>query len=223
MLIGGGRNKHNPSAPLISDITPLYYDTYDIKTNTFNTMSRSNKEKYMNDLQIFYRSISSRYGDDKIPSHIHTFDDILTTDIGPIQQMGGGKSTESKKLSDAFNTLSGHTIMNYAESLKQLIHDTNNLQQSIIDVLAELFIYIEPDTSNNKDKNIATINPLLTNLNIGDVMNKARTIIIKLYLDCELNYTNNIKLYESIVEQKILDTTKSQIKHLKKLLDTIVS
>ena len=52
---------------------------------------------------------------------------------------------------------------------------------------------------------------------------KARKIIVELYVKCETDYVNGLKIYEAIVEKKILETTQSQINTLKKESDVIVS
>ena len=52
---------------------------------------------------------------------------------------------------------------------------------------------------------------------------KTRRFIIDLYVKCETDYVNGIKLYEAIVESKILDTTQNQIDTLNKEAKKIVS
>ena len=43
---------------------------------------------------------------------------------------------------------------------------------------------------------------------------KARRFIVDLYIKCETDYVNGVKLYQAIVESKILQTTINQIKTL---------
>lgn len=45
---------------------------------------------------------------------------------------------------------------------------------------------------------------------------------MELYVKCEKDYINGIKLYEAIVERKILETTQKQIENLKKEADKII-
>ena len=44
---------------------------------------------------------------------------------------------------------------------------------------------------------------------------------MKLYLTCEMDYTNGIKIYEAIIEEKILDTSQNQINYFNKLSDSL--
>ena len=44
----------------------------------------------------------------------------------------------------------------------------------------------------------------------------ARSLIINLYLTCEVNYVNGLNIYEAIVDQKILDTLQNQTNYLEK-------
>lgn len=39
---------------------------------------------------------------------------------------------------------------------------------------------------------------------------------MELYVKCETDYVNGMKIYEAIVESKILETTKNQIQSLQK-------
>ena len=48
-------------------------------------------------------------------------------------------------------------------------------------------------------------------------------LIIKLYLTCEVDYSNGVKIYEAIVEEKILETAQNQIKTLEKIKDMLYS
>jgi hypothetical protein len=43
-----------------------------------------------------------------------------------------------------------------------------------------------------------------------------------LYLTCEKDFTEGIKIYEAIVESRILDTTMKQIDKLEKISDNLV-
>jgi hypothetical protein len=49
-----------------------------------------------------------------------------------------------------------------------------------------------------------------------------RKIIIELYVKCETDYVNGIKLYEAIVESKILESTQKQIQTLQKESEKIL-
>ena len=52
-------------------------------------------------------------------------------------------------------------------------------------------------------------------------MIETRSLIINLYLTCEVNYVNGLNIYEAIVDQKIYDTLQNQTKNLEKKLEEI--
>jgi fructose-specific phosphotransferase system component IIB len=58
------------------------------------------------------------------------------------------------------------------------------------------------------------INSGLTETELQELIESARAIIIDLYISCEEDYVKGIKIYESIVEHNILQTTQSQIETL---------
>ena len=72
-------------------------------------------------------------------------------------------------------------------------------------------------------KNKIGINPKLTDESLQNSIIKARKIIVELYVKCETDYVNGLKIYETIVEKKILETTQKQIDTLQKESDKIIS
>ena len=67
------------------------------------------------------------------------------------------------------------------------------------------------------------INPKLNESNLQTIVQETRALIIKLYLTCEVDYVNGLKIYETIVEQKILDTAQNQIKTLENMSDNLIN
>jgi hypothetical protein len=86
-------------------------------------------------------------------------------------------------------------------------------------VINELFTYvIDPYTKKQKIR----VNPKLTEESLQKSIEKTRKLIIALYVECEMGYVKGIKLYEAIVEAKILETTQKQINSLKKEASKII-
>lgn len=67
------------------------------------------------------------------------------------------------------------------------------------------------------------MNPQLTEELLQKLVEKTRRLIIDLYVKCEIDYVNGVKLYEAIVESKILETTQKQIDNLKLNAEKIIS
>jgi len=50
---------------------------------------------------------------------------------------------------------------------------------------------------------------------------ETRSLIVILYLTCEIDYANGIKIYEAIIEKKILETAQNQIANLEKISENL--
>ena len=44
---------------------------------------------------------------------------------------------------------------------------------------------------------------------------------MKLYINCEKDFIKAMDILEALVEQKILETNQLQVKHIKKLIETL--
>ena len=83
----------------------------------------------------------------------------------------------------------------------------------------QLFVYtIDPQSGKKQIR----VNPSLTEERLQEIVVETRALIIKLYLSCEIDYVNGLKMYEAIVEQKILETAQSQITNLEKISDQLI-
>ena len=101
-----------------------------------------------------------------------------------------------------------------------MIRQTNSNQERLLKILNKIFAYTnEPQTG----KKMIRINPLLTETGLQEVVVETREIVVKLYLTCESDFTNGIKLYEAIVEKMIFETAQKQIKTLNKMSDKLVT
>ena len=90
----------------------------------------------------------------------------------------------------------------------------------MLSVINNLFIFVpDPYTKKNKIR----INPKLTDESLQNNIVKSRKIIVELYVKCETDYVNGLKIYEAIGEKKILETTQKQINTLQKESDKIIS
>ena len=100
-----------------------------------------------------------------------------------------------------------------------MIQTATNKQSELLSVINDLFIFVSDPYS---DKKKIRVNPSLTEDKLQAIVEKTRNIIIELYVKCEMDYVENLKVYEAIVESKILETTKKQIENLEKKANTIV-
>jgi hypothetical protein len=99
-----------------------------------------------------------------------------------------------------------------------MIRKSNAGQESLLNIINQIFVYtIDPQTNKKQIR----INPKLTESKLQEIVVETRALIIKLYLTCEMDYVNGLKMYEAIVEQKILETAQNQIKNLEKMSEQL--
>jgi hypothetical protein len=94
-----------------------------------------------------------------------------------------------------------------------MINRASSKQNELLSIINKLFTFVEDPYSKNKN---IRINPELTEQLLHKEVERARKIIIELYVTCETDYVKGIQLYEAIVEKKILETLKNQEKSLKR-------
>jgi hypothetical protein len=101
-----------------------------------------------------------------------------------------------------------------------MIQSAADNQYKLLDVINELFTYVIDPYSGKK---VIRINPKLTDEILQNSVAKTRKLIVNLYVKCETDYVNGMKIYEAIVESKILDTTQKQIDSLKMQAKKIIN
>ena len=104
----------------------------------------------------------------------------------------------------------------YANNIKNMIETTEKNQNSLIEILDNVF-----SITKNKDtgEEIFTINPSLNENKLNTLIKDAKNKIMNLYITCEKQFNDGLNIYEAIVKQKILSTTKVQIDSLNQELE----
>lgn len=192
--------------PGIAELTRLYMDDkYDYSNGTFTGMSDETKAQHLNDLKVFYTAFT---GNKTMPADITKFSDIKLRDYS--KTPGCQTATPIMKSKITLNK-NDKLFEAYAKNIKQMIQEASANQSKLLDVINDLFTYvIDPYTG----KKVIRINPKLTESSLQKVVEKTRRLIINLYVKCEQDYVNGVKLYEVIVESKIFETTQKQINNL---------
>jgi hypothetical protein len=201
--------------PGIPELERLYYDdNYDFETGKFNGMSLETQKTYKEDLNIFYSVFT---GNKSAPENITKFSDIKLQDYSKHPECQNDNAYYKKTLK---GKKSDKLFADYANNLKNMINDANKNQEELLKVLNELFVYtIDPQTNKKQIR----VNPKLNEEKLQEIVIETRALIIKLYLKCEVDFSNGIKLYEAIVEQKILEISQKQIENLNKLSDKLIN
>ena len=209
-----GSVKNLSEEPGITELMQLYLDDkYDYSNGTFTGMSPETEKQFKKDLKTFYTAFT---GNEVMPPEINKFSDIKLRDY---KQNNGcvGQDPIFKKsyLIDKNNKL----FIEYANNIKNMIVSASSKQKDLLAIINELFSFVEDPYSKKKK---IRVNPKLTEESLQKIIEKSRKTIVELYIKCESDYVNGIKMYEAIVEAKILETTKKQIENLQKQSENVI-
>jgi hypothetical protein len=209
-----GLEKTLADEPGITELMNLYLDdNYDYSNGTFTGMSDSTRKQFNKDLQLFYTAFT---GNETMPPEITKFSDIKLRDYNKKPGCQGDKPIFKNKYKlDKKNEL----FVKYANNTKNMIQSAADNQSKLLDVVNEIFTYVIDPYSGKK---VIRINPKLTEDSLQTAIEKTRKFIVELYIKCESDYVNGIKIYEAIVEAKILETTQNQIKNLEQQASSII-
>jgi hypothetical protein len=209
-----GTPKDLTNEPGFPELMTLYLDdNYDYSNGTFTGMSDETKKQFQSDLNVLYTAFT---GNKDMPSDITKFSDIKLRQYNNLKGCQDATPTLKGKYTVSKND---KLFKDYAQNTQDMIQTAAKNQSKLLDVVNELFTYvIDPYTGKQKIR----VNPKLTEESLQKSVEKTRKLIIQLYVDCELSYVKGIKLYEAIVESKILETTQNQIKVLTTQADKII-
>jgi hypothetical protein len=209
------QEKYVVDEPGIPELEELYYDNnYDFKTGKFTGMSENTRKVFQSDLRIFYNVFTGV--PNTLPSGITKFSDIKLRDYHKTDKGTGTFPLFERKYKDS---LTNKLFDDYAENLKKMIQTANKNQEILLTIINQIFVYAnEPQTGKKQIR----INPSLTEERLQEIVIETRALIVKLYLTCEIDYINGLKMYEAIVEQKILETAQNQIQYLEKISEQLI-
>lgn len=201
--------------PGMTELMTLYLDdNYDYSNGTFTGMSDATKKQFQKDLKTFYTAFT---GNSEMPPEITKFSDIKLRDYNNKNSCQGDKAAFKQKYTVSNND---KLFIEYAKNIKTMIQTAADKQSELLSVINDLFIFVNDPYS---DKKKIRINPSLTEDKLQAIVEKTRNIIIELYVKCEMDFVGNLKVYEAIVETKILETTKTQIDNLERKANTILT
>ena len=193
------RNKPGETLTEMPEFMELYYDSeYNSKTGNFEGMSPKMKNIFEKDLESFYFHFS---GNLIMPDAVKKFSDIK------LKQYDNLNLCKNPKIEPVHYR--NKLFTKYAANLKEMMIFVNTKQIALLNILDSLFMTTDGDIR---------INSKITEHNIQDIINDTRNNILELYLKCEDDFTENIKLHEAIIESLIILTTDNQIINLNELL-----
>ena len=92
-----------------------------------------------------------------------------------------------------------------------MIDNANKNQDKLTDIINKLFTYIEDPQTHKK---IVRINPQLTETGLQKVVVETRALVVNMYLTCENDFEEGVKIYKAIAAQRFIKRTEGETKSL---------
>ena len=198
--------------PGIKELQELYYDKYDYSTGKFVGMTSETAIQYKKDLKIFYTAFT---GNKEMPPEITKFSDIKLNLYGREKGCQGPDAPFKKSYRGSTKKGLSSLFYQYAMNIKEMILNTNENQNVLLSIVFQIFNFVVDPYSGEKK---VRINPELTEEGLNKLTEQTRRLIMELYVKCEEDYVKGLKLFEAIVETKILETTQNQLSHLEEMV-----
>jgi flagellar hook protein FlgE len=199
-----GQLKTLNDEPGFVELMQLYLDDkYDYSTGEFTGMSDNTQAQFNRDLKAVYTEFT---GNTTMPDTIKSFSDILLRDYGSLDGCVNGTYSKPYEI----NT-NGTLMVQFANNTRQMIARASENQSKLLSVINILFVHSVKD-----GKPSVSVNPQLTDAILQKATEQARSLIIALYMSCEQDYVRGVKMYQAIVEAKLLQTGINQIHALRK-------
>jgi len=193
--------------PGIPELEELYYDKYDFEEGKFYAMTDKSRQMYENDVKGFYEIFMNT---DEVPETIRKFSDIKLKDFKTMKECQGDEPLFKRTFKDSpKNAL----FFEYSENIKRMIKNTEENQDALLDIINDIFVYtIDPDTG---DK-LVRIDPLLTMGKLEEIIINTRSLLIKLYLTCETDFNEGVRVFKSIADKMTVYKMRNEIDELEK-------
>jgi hypothetical protein len=191
----------------------LFFDVYDYDKGAFRSMSTSMQTEYDDALQTFYTTFTG--SKDKMPENIKRFKDITMKDY----HNGKGCKVDGTLKQKVVGSLKNKAFQEYGEQLKKMLDESNKKQDSILDIISELFSFIKDDVTG---KESVIIHPTLTNATLGKIGEKARRLIKEMYIECETNFFTSLMKYQMIIVSRGKELQEKQIHNLEAEIENTI-
>jgi hypothetical protein len=203
--------------PGIPDLMHLFYDDkYDLATGKFIGMSKETAEAYQESVNAFYKTFT---GNEEVPKEVTEFKHIKLQDYRKSPICASSERTFVSR-SDDTNATRRELFIKYASHVRNMMNNANKNQEELIRIVNRLFEHIlDPVTK----KTTIRVSSLLNDELLQPIVEETRNLIITLYLTCERDYVEGVKIYEAIVQSVIIDVAPKQIVALEALKEKLVN
>ena len=201
--------------PGIPDLMHLFYDDkYDLATGKFTGMSEETAKAYQDSVKIFYTTFT---GNEDVPPEVTEFKDIKLKDYRGSSVCSRSERTFVSGPDD--DTTRRDLFIKYASHVRHMMNKANKNQEKLVSIVNRLFEHIlDPITK----KTTIRVSSLLNDELLQPIVEETRKLIIELYLTCEMDYVEGVKIYEAIVQSVIIDVAPKQINALEAIKDKLV-
>lgn len=208
-----GETNYLNDEPGINELIDLYFDgDYDYKTGKFMGMTTETEKQFQEDLRRFYLAFTDNTD---MPPEVKKFSDIKLRDYSTKKFCESGKNGIGVK-----GGYKDELFLKYADNLKTMIQSVNVKQDELLAIINKIFVYVlDPVT----EKEVIRVNPDLTESGLQELIVETRKLVIELYLRCETDFVEGVKIYEAIVESQIFNTTQKHIEQLEKEREKLIA
>ena len=209
----------------IPELEKLYYDIYDFGTGKFNSMSKKAKSAYQRDLKTFYQTFTGKKNFSSWNSSgKQQFKDIP---LIAYHETEACKDVDSAWQKSYTGSTSNPLFIKFADNVKNMMKNTKTNQQKLLSVLDKLFVWVDSpseysSSGNDLENKMVTINPKLTSKSLQELVDQTRKLIINIYLQCEKEYQEGLRLFEAIVGERMLQNSISKKEALEAQLEKVI-
>lgn len=218
----------------IPELESLYNNMYEYDEakrdwkKQFSGRDKKNDEEYKKDLKALYNQITSDYTvegskNDSLPNDVNKFGDVSVPSYGRSGRCSKDDKSSLRneilyKIGDQY--VENPIIVEYTKHIKKMEDEIQKKHKELTDILKEIF-------KNKKDpeteKTEIVIDPELTFEKLQKIVEKTRKSIVQMYLDCDKNYKEGIKIYSQLVAAKIVEKAEESTNRILQERDEIVS
>ena len=193
--------------PGIPELEELYYDKYDFEEGKFYAMSNKSRELYENDVKAFYEIFMNTT---KVPETIRKFSDIKLRDYKNSPECQDSSAVFKRQFKDS---IKNELFFEYAQNIKKMTENTELYQNSLLELINQIFVYTIDSTTGDK---LVRIDPVLNMTKLENIIIEARRLIITMYLKCEEDFNEGVKIFRSIADTMAVYKLREEIYQLER-------
>ena len=205
---------HEPGIP---ELEKLYNDEYSFVKAKYSGRTPKSQEAYNADLKTFYTAFT---GNKEIPDTIQKFSDIPLNNYEEFPQCKSGEF-QLKYDSNKYKEIVGNTSLfeQYGKHYKNMFDKTKKTENELLGILENVFVFL---VDKKTKKKTLILNPTLNVEKLDELIIKARETIVKMYIECEKDFIEGVKIFNSIITEINIKTNKQRGENLKKLEMSII-